>query len=271
MRVLVAGGTGFIGKHLCRVLLSDGHQVAILSRTEKPSIENISRFSWNVPLESILKNMDAVVNLTGESLAQKRWSPKNKSLFRESRIQSTKKIVSAMAAMPQPPSVLVNASAVGYYGDRGEQILTEASPSGTGFLADLCKEWEAEALQAKSSKVRVVRLRTGLVLGKEGGALPRMIHPFKFFVGGPLGSGKQYVPWIHIEDVAGLIRFSLESEKVEGPLNVTAPQPIPNQEFCEALASVLRRPCLFRVPAGVLKSVLGELADLILGSQRAIP
>lgn len=276
MQVLVAGGTGFIGRALVQELLAAGHGVVVLTRRAVkegalfPPPVTIRRWSPREPLRpSLLAGADAVVNLAGASIAR-RWTQAAKREILSSRTETTAALVKAMQASSSPPRVLVNASAVGYYGPRGDEFVTETDPPGEDFLARVCREWEAAATAAEAAGVRVVRLRIGLVLGR-GGALARMSLPFRFFVGGPIGSGKQWMPWIHIDDLTGLIRFALEEDSLRGAVNGTAPNPVRNRDFARTLGRVLRRPALLPAPAFALRLVFGEMAEMLLTGQRAIP
>jgi hypothetical protein len=211
-----------------------------------------------------------VVNLAGEPIAGKRWTRAQKTRLRSSRIDTTRTIVQAIADAQRKPRLLLNASAVGYYGPRGDEEVSETEPPGNDFLAGLCREWEAEALRAEPHGVAVVRLRTGIVLGKGGGALAKMIPPFKLFVGGPLGSGRQWMPWIHLDDEVGLIEHLL-APGAGGTVNATAPEPARMKEFCAALGNALGRPSWAPVPGFVLRAAFGEMADVLLTGQRAVP
>jgi uncharacterized protein (TIGR01777 family) len=248
----------------------------LLSREEQPSTDSAIRFcrwdartlgAWTEELEA----SGAVINLAGAAIADKRWGEKQKEILRDSRIHATRAIVQAIERAKNKPKVLINASALGYYGDVPEGDVTETSPKGRGFLAELCDQWEKEARVAEKSGVRTVLLRTGIVLGKGGGALSKMIPPFQFFTGGPLGSGRQWVSWIHREDVVGTILFALENDAISGPVNVTAPNPRTMRDFCRDVGKVLNRPSWLPVPAFVLKLMLGEMSEVLLGGQRAIP
>jgi hypothetical protein len=219
---------------------------------------------------SELDGADAVVHLAGETVAQ-RWTASAKQRIRSSRIEGTRTLVSALGRLPRRPAVLLAASAVGIYGSRGEEILTESSSPGGGFLADLTKEWEAAANTAESLGIRVVNLRFGVVLGRDGGAFPKMVRPFRFGVGGRLGSGRRWMPWIHVEDAVKMIAFALDNATLRGPLNVTAPNPVTNREFMRRLAAALHRPGFAFVPRFALKIVLGEMAEMLLGSARVLP
>ncbi len=272
MRVVVTGGTGFLGGALVGRLRGDGHTVTVLTRgptgpgavhwdPETPSSE------WT----STLDGANAVVNLAGASIADGRWTVKRKALIRESRVQSTRAIVTAIRAAGRPPAVFISGSAMGIYGPHGDEPLTEDSPPGSDFLASVCAAWEREALAAASVS-RVVLVRTGLALGRSGGALPQMALPFYFFAGGPVGSGRQYMSWIHRDDWVEMVRWALSNAAVSGPLNATAPNPATNREFAKTLGGVLRRPSFMPTPAFALKLALGEMADaLLLNGQRVLP
>lgn len=276
MRVLVAGGTGFIGRSLILELLAAGHDAVVLTRRPQearavlPPGVGVRGWSPPEPLESsVLAGTDAVVNLAGAGIAR-RWTDAAKREILSSRTAATTALIQAMQTLSARPRVLVNASAVGYYGPRGDEIVTETDPPGDDFLAQVCREWEAAATGAEALGVRVVRLRIGLVLGR-GGALSRMSLPFRFFVGGPMGSGQQWMPWIHMDDLTGLVRFALDNDGLSGPVNGTAPNPVRNGDFALALGRVLRRPAGLRTPAAALRLVFGEMAGMLLTGQRAIP
>jgi uncharacterized protein (TIGR01777 family) len=219
-----------------------------------------------------LEGLDAVVHLAGESIAAARWSEKQKKNIRDSRVLGTRHLVEALNRCERRPAALISASAIGYYGDRGDEPLDESSEPGTGFLADICQQWDREALRARDLGIRVVLLRTGLVLSNQGGALPRMLLPFKMFVGGPLGSGRQWISWIHIDDEVEVIRYALAEKQIEGALNATAPHPLMNREFSRELGKVLNRPSLMPVPGFALRFALGEMGErLLLEGQCVLP
>lgn len=270
MRIALAGGTGFLGSALVAELRNEGHSVAVLTR--RPSAPHHVR--WD-PYGSLtnwahaVEDVDAVINLVGAPI-NRRWTTTHKRAMWNSRVHTTRTLVSAMKSVRRMPRTLINASAVGIYGPQGDEPLTEESRVGSGFLAGLGSAWEKEA-QAAAPHARVVLLRTGIALARYGGALPQMALPFRFFVGGPLGSGRQYVSWIHRDDWTAMVRWALETETVAGPLNVTAPNPVTNLEFARALGHVLHRPSTFPVPAFALRLVLGELADALLTGQRVFP
>ena len=273
MRLLVTGGTGFIGTPLCRALVRRGHELLVLTRQASRSPTPGTRFlAWeDTEWQRAIQGVEGVINLTGESIAAKRWSPRQKSLIRESRLQTTRRLVDAMAAASHRPAVLVNASAVGFYGAHGDEELAESDPPGRGFHAELCQAWEAEAQRAEALGIRVVCFRIGLVLGPDGGALQKMVPPFRFFLGGPLGSGRQWVSWIHRNDLIGLIEWTLASSTVFGSINATAPQPVTMRALSRELGVVLHRPSWAPVPAPILRLLLGEMADLLLTGQRVLP
>lgn len=270
MRIVVAGGTGFLGTALVGQLRKDGHAVMVLTRHPRGTQD----VQWN-PYGSpaswvhVLEDADAVINLTGAPIA-KRWTAAYKREIWNSRVLSTRTLVAAMKSVRRMPPTLVNASAVGIYGARDDEPLTEESAPGSGFLASLGREWEKEALSA-APHARVVLLRTGIALDKQGGALPQMALPFRFFAGGPLGSGRQYLSWIHRDDWTAMASWALTTSAVAGPLNVTAPNPVTGTEFARTLGRVLRRPALVPAPAFALHALLGEMADALVTGQRVLP
>ncbi len=275
MIITLTGGTGFIGRKLLDHLRAAGHEVRVLCRSPKTGIPpEVALFLWDAmeadpPLES-LEGAGAVVHLAGESVAQ-RWSPEIKRRIRTSRVEGTRRLVKALTGLDSKPAVLVSASATGYYGDRGDEELTEDAAPGSGFLADVCREWEAEARKAAELGIRVVTPRIGMVLGPDGGALAQMVPPFKMFLGGQLGSGRQWMSWIHIEDMVRALAFAIENTALEGPVNAVAPNPVRNSQFTRTLARTLRRPALFTVPERALRLLYGEMAGILLASQRALP
>jgi uncharacterized protein (TIGR01777 family) len=278
MKILVTGATGLVGTALVEALAGDGHTVCRLMRPHGEKREPGSGFdvAWDPAtgeLGGAAVGPDAVINLAGASIAGGRWTEKRKQLLRSSRVDTTRALVDAISRMSTRPRVLLSASAVGYYGRRGDGILTEESGPGNDFLANLAAEWEAEARKAEALGIRVVLLRFGIVLAKQGGALPQMMLPFRFGAGGRLGSGQQWISWITIEDAIQIIQLALKNETVTGPLNVVAPQPVTNAEFTKSLAKAMHRPAIFPAPAIALRLALGqEMADaLLLGSQRAVP
>lgn len=274
MKLFVTGGTGFIGAALCPALVSRGHELVIVTRSpaSQPPLPKVTFLSWESDeWPRIMAEADGVVNMAGEPIAAKRWTARQKDRIRTSRIETTRRLVDTLARLPRRPSTLISASAIGFYGPRGDEELTEADPSGGGFLADTCRAWEAEAQRAERLGVRVVRLRIGLVLGPDGGALAKMVPPFRWFLGGPLGDGRQWISWIHRDDVVGLITWALEHRAIAGAVNATALQPVRMAVFCRMLGLALRRPSWAPAPAPVLRLLLGEMAELLLTGQRALP
>jgi uncharacterized protein (TIGR01777 family) len=270
MNIVVTGATGFVGRHLLPKLSAQGHAITTVGR--RP-VEGLHFVPWQSPgplPASVFDNCDAVVHLAGETVAQ-RWTADAKRRIRASRVDGTRSIVNAMQQARTKPAVLVSASAVGIYGDGADEILTESSPPGAGFLAGVTAAWEEAARTAGSFGARVVLLRFGIVLGRDGGAFPRLVTPFRFGAGGTLASGKQWMPWVHIDDAIAMLLFALHGFVNNGPLNVTAPHPVTNAEFTRLLAAALHRPALITVPAFALKLVLGEMSEAVLGSVRAIP
>jgi len=275
MNITITGATGFIGRHLIKRLSTTPHQLHALTRRTNVKFGEtavwISRWDpmTEEPPEESLVNADAIVHLAGEPIAQ-RWTAEVKRNIRESRVQGTRRLVQALSTQSRRPSVLVCGSAIGFYGSRGDEILTESSAPGKDYLAEVSQEWEKQAALAESLGVRVARIRTGVVLGKSGGALERMLPPFKAFVGGKVGSGKQWMSWIHLDDLVGIICHALENP-MSGPFNGTAPNPVTNSEFTAQLAAALHRPAVFPVPGFALKAIFGEMAEILLGSQRVLP
>ena len=278
MKCIISGGTGFIGSRVVDRLLANTHYVGVWSR--KPGLDNrtaVATHSWDPlaegdlgtpPLES-LNGMDCVIHLAGETVAQ-RWTPEVKRRIHDSRVLGTQRIVDTIGQVRHKPKVFICASAIGIYGDRGDEVLTEDSVPGAGFLADTCRAWEAEADRARSYGMRVVKIRIGFVLGKDGGALRKMVPVFRMFVGGKLGSGKQWMPWIHVDDLAEIFAYAVENE-ISGVWNATAPNPVRNSEFTKELARTLGRPALFPVPSPALKLAFGEFAQHMLDSARVVP
>lgn len=279
MRIVLAGGTGFIGGALTEALLARGDAVVLLARDAPAARERwdgrVETAAWDGKTTGewakAIDGADAVVNLAGESVAAKRWTAERKLLLMRSRIDSTRALVAAISQAAQRPKTLLSASAVGYYGGAPEGEAAESAPQGRDFLAALCGQWEREALAAEPLGARVVLLRIGVVLAGGGGALAKMTPPFKLCVGGPLGGGGQPFPWIHRDDVAGAILFLIGREDVSGPVNLVAPDPKTNAEFSAALGRALRRPSWLPAPAVVLRLLLGEMSEMLLGGQRAVP
>jgi uncharacterized protein (TIGR01777 family) len=279
MKILITGSTGLVGTALVSDLKQAGHTVCRLVRpgTNAAAIRGAGGFDvkWDPStgeLGAAGVGADAVVNLAGASIAEGRWTAERKKLLRISRVDGTRTLVGALAKMAARPRVLVSASAIGYYGSRGDDLLSEESGPGSDFLSSIAGEWEGEASRAEALGIRVVLARFGVILAKNGGALPRMVRPFQFGAGGRIGSGRQWMSWVTLEDVVAILRFTLENETVRGPVNVVSPQPVRNAEFTAALAKTLHRPALFPAPAMALRLMLGEMADaLLLSSQRVVP
>ena len=291
MKIVIAGGTGFLGSPLAEVYAEEGHDVRVLTRGLPPGearhepgtgMPGVTRVGWApdgsesgsavATLTALVDDADAVVNLAGESLGDKRWTAQRKAQLRDSRIHSTRALVAATRAAARPPRVFVSASGAGYYGASGDEPKTEDSPPGNDFLAQLCEDWETEARRAAPVGTRVVLLRTGIVLERSGGALAKLLPPFRFFVGGPMGSGRQYVSWIHRLDYLEMVRWIIDTPGIDGAVNATAPHPVTNREFARAVGRALRRPSFVPAPAFALKILLGEMAQpLILTGQRVIP
>jgi uncharacterized protein (TIGR01777 family) len=279
MKIVIAGGRGFLGRPLAAALARDGHDVVTLTRGTTPErgdsrsravpwTPNGDAGSWATEIDGA----GAVVNLAGESIAARRWTDAQKHRILDSRVQATRSLVAAIQHATTPPPVFVSGSAVGYYGPLGDEIATEDTPPGSDFLARVCVQWEAEAARAASDRTRVVCIRTGLTLEKDGGALPQMLPPFTFGAGGPVGSGRQYWPWIHREDWIALVKWAIETPAVAGAVNLTAPAPVTNADFARALGRALHRPAFMPAPAFALRLLLGEMADaLLLSGQRAVP
>jgi hypothetical protein len=270
MRALVTGATGWIGRRLLERL----QDPVILSRNPEKAAGG-KAFRWGPAFErppaEAFEGIDTVFHLAGEPVAGGRWTAERKQRIRDSRIQGTRYLVDAIRDLPAKPAVLVSASAVGYYGHRGEETLDESAGPGHDFLADVCQQWEAEAARAGEAGVRVVTPRIGIVLGRGGGALAQMLTPFKLGVGGRLGDGRQWMPWVHLDDVVGLLLHAAQNSSVSGPMNATAPAPVRNADFTKTLASVLHRPAIFPVPVFGLKLMFGEMSDILLASQRVTP
>ncbi|MCE5310350.1 MAG: TIGR01777 family oxidoreductase [Acidobacteriales bacterium] len=275
MNITITGATGFVGRRAVNHLLAAGHQVHCLGRALGKGMPSAARFSiWHAttsdPPEESLEGADAVIHLVGEPVGQ-RWTPANKKRILETRIEGTRRLVNALSRMEQRPKVLVSASAVGIYGSRGEEVLTERSEPGQGFLTDVCRAWEKEAGAAEALGVRVVKLRLGMVLGPEGGALAQMLPFFRIFLGGTMGFGMQWMSWIHVEDLIDLMLFAIEKPGIAGPINAVSPNPVSNAEFTQTLARVLHRPAELTVSESALRLLFGEGAAVALSSQRVMP
>ncbi len=276
MKVTVTGASGLIGTKLVAALKARGDDVLVLSRSpEKATIAlGVPALAWDLlagpPPAEALAGRDAVVHLAGEPVAQ-RWNEQRKKAILESRETGTRNLVKGLEAADPRPSVLVSSSAVGYYGKHGDERVPESAPAGSDFLADVCVRWEREADAAAPLGVRVVQLRTGVVLDKDGGALKTMLPPFKAGVGGPVAGGKQYMPWIHVDDIVGLYLRALDESSWSGAFNGSAPEPVTNKEFSKALGKVLKRPSFSPVPAFALRILYGEMAEIVTEGQRAVP
>src|SRR5712692_1971685 len=286
MKILITGSSGLVGTALARALARGGHTVCRLVRPQSAAGDGAKEgfaVTWNpatgelggapfVDSQGKGVGADVVVNLAGASIADGRWTTQRKTLLRASRVDTTRALVNALAKMNARPTVLLSASAIGYYGNRGDDVLTEESKPGADFLAGLAQEWEAEALKAEALGIRVVLARFGIILARRGGALPKMMLPFKFGAGGKLGSGQQWMSWVTLEDVVGILRLAIENASLRGAVNVVSPQPLQNAEFTYVLAKAMHRPTLFPAPAFALRLALGEMADaLLLSSQRILP
>jgi uncharacterized protein len=286
MNILMTGATGLVGTALVKKITAEGQTVYRLSRVEsrKSSAKAPGVFDlpWNPSSGGIggsggssslqaPASVDAVINLAGAPVVGGRWTNERKALLRSSRVDTTRGLVSAIAKMEKKPRVLISASAIGYYGNRGEELVTENSAPGTDFLAELAKEWENEAVKAEELGVRVVLLRFGIILAKQGGALPQMMLPFKYGLGGKLGSGRQWTSWIALKDVVAIVQEALRNDSWKGPINLVAPQAARNSDFTKSLAKVLHRPAIFTAPAFALKLAMGEMAETLLGGVRVAP
>ena len=271
MRILITGGTGFIGQFLCPRLAAAGHEVVVLSRQSKPRLpEGVVRSVKR--LDGLQAgDFDAAINLAGEPIADGRWTESRKKLLLDSRVETTSRLVQWMASSGARPKVLVSASAVGYYGDQGDRPIDEATAPAPGFTYELCAAWEREALRAEPLGVRVCIARIGAVLDRGGGALQKMLPAFWMGVGGRLGSGRHYFPWIHREDMAAILQWLMENPNARGAYNCGAPEPVTNAEFTRALGRAIRRPTVMPMPAAALKLLFGEVAEILLGSQRMLP
>ena len=274
MTIVLAGGSGFLGRKIAARLEHDRHHAVVLTR--RPRQGRHTDVAWHPDgsagsLAGHLDGVDAVVNLAGEGIADRRWSRDRKAALRDSRLLATRTLVRAMATCQTPPRVLVSASGVGYYGPHGDEPVTERTPAGADFLARLCVEWEEEARAAEGPATRVAMVRTGLVLDAKGGALPRMLPPFRLGLGATIGSGQQVMPWIHVADWVSLVLWLIQSEHGAGAFNAAAPLPVTNRDFTETLGRVLKRPVLLRAPEFAMKLALGEMSYLLTTGQRALP
>ncbi|GAB1420165.1 TIGR01777 family oxidoreductase [Anaerolineales bacterium] len=283
MRIIITGGTGLIGKHLIHALQGHDHELIVLSRNPATSDDlpaSVKKIKWDAktvgPWAESLEGADVVINLAGESLAgdgflPPRWTDERKKSILQSRIDVGQALVAAISQTTNKPKVLIQASAVGYYGPSDDRLLKEDSPAGNDFQAQVCVAWEASTAAVKEQGVKQIPIRIGLVLSKKGGVLSRLILPHKFFVGGPLGSGSQWYPWIHIDDLVSAIIFLMNNSTAQGPYNLTAPNPLTNRDLEKTIAKVMGRPAFMPAPAFALKLALGEVSDLVLNGQRAVP
>jgi uncharacterized protein len=278
MNYLIIGGTGYIGRNLVKKLITEGQNIFVHTRDKDKAFDIFGKqvvlVNWDDlkhnPLNLKQEAIDCVINLAGESLSAHRWSPKTKSKITNSRINSTRKIIDAIEKKILNPKVLINASAIGYYGSNNSDILNEKSPSGNDFLAKVCRQWEAEAIKAEQYGVRVVMIRTGIVLGKEG-ALKKMLPPYKYYVGGSLGNGKQWMSWIHIDDLVNIYINAFKDNNFMQAVNATAPNAVTMKEFSQTLGNILHRPSILKVPSFIIKTFLGEMSDIVLKGQRVFP
>jgi len=273
MKVAITGATGLIGSTLSQRLRQGSHEVVKIVRGAQAQAPNIAWDPVKGTIDSAsLEGVDAVVHLAGESIAAKRWSDEQKKKIRDSRVDGTKLLSTTIASLTRPPKVFVSASAIGFYGDRGNEALTETSSSGTGFLADVCKEWETATQPAKDKDIRVVNVRTGVALSTKGGALQKMLPIFLLGGGGIIGDGNQYMSWLSLDDEIGAIEFALTTDSLSGPVNIVSPNPVTNKEFTRVMGEVLHRPTIFPLPAFAARIIMGEMADeLLLSSQKVIP
>lgn len=274
MNVLVSGSTGLVGTAVVASLTAEGHSVTRLVRS--PGSPGTASIAWDPVAKQLpapaLEGLDAVVHLAGENIAKGRWNAAKKGKIRDSRVQGTRVLCEALAQLVEPPKVLVSASAIGYYGSRGDRVMREESRPGTDFLAEVCQAWEAATQPAEARGIRVVHLRIGVVMAREGGALHKMLTPFKLGAGGIIGSGQQYVSWVALDDVSGIIQHVLDTETLSGPVNAVAPNPVTNHEFTKTLGRVLKRPTPFPMPKPVVQAMFGEMGDaLLLSSTRVEP
>jgi uncharacterized protein (TIGR01777 family) len=274
MTIAITGASGFIGRRLMKALAGGNHTLRVLSRHSGTNLPpGVQLYVWDAmkgpPPEDSLEGVDAVIHLAGEPIAQ-RWNADVKEKILESRATGTRHLVQALSTARRRPALLICGSAIGYYGSRGDEVLTESSPPGSGFMADVCVAWEKEADLAESLGMRLVKLRTGMVLGANGGALAKMIPPFKAGMGGKLGHGDQWMSWVHLDDLVGILQYSLDNP-VRGPLNGTSPNPVINADFTKALAHALSRPAVVPMPAFTLKFMFGEMSEVMLASQRVMP
>ncbi len=279
MKVLVTGATGLVGKPLVQSLASSGHSIVVLSRNPEKAKSlwgiPVSAYAWRAEKEPVpeaaLNGVDAVVHLAGEGIADKHWSAKRKQEILDSRVLGTRHLFEGIKSLKgSKPKVVVSSSAIGFYGSRGDEKLSESALPGSGFLSEVCQAWEKELFKNDNLGIRLVAIRTGIVLAAEGGALKKMLPPFKMGVGGPIGSGKQWMSWIHRDDLIGLILHALTHDEMTGPINGVAPNAVTNAHFSRVLGHLLHRPAFMKAPAFAMKLMLGEMSELVLGSQRVL-
>jgi len=271
MHYLITGGSGFIGSALCRNVTADGHRVTVLTRDIARARQRLPDAVFLIDRLDFAQNINAIVNLAGENLASGRWTAARKHEFVASRIGMTKHLLNWIDGQDSAPAVLVSGSAIGWYGPRGDEVLDEDADLGNDFSAHLCRDWEAEAIKAEALGVRVCRVRTGIVLGADGGALKQMLLPFRLGIGGRMGSGRQWMSWVAREDIVALIRWLVDNAGARGVYNGTAPAPVTNAEFARALGAAMHRPALLPTPGFALKILFGEMADILLTGQRVVP
>lgn len=278
-KIIITGATGLIGQQLTIKLTDMGYKITIFTRNpdnaqkKLPNVHKVVKWEYDYVDEWLheLESVDAVIHLAGANLSTKRWNKEYKKLLYDSRIISTKKLIEAIKTVERKPKVFITASAIGYYGNRSDEILTEESEPGKDFLANLCNDWEKEAKNVEQFGVRSVQIRTGLALSRNEGALKQMLPAFKYFIGGPLGNGKQWYSWLHIEDIVNVYVKALESEILSGPINAVSPNPVTMKKFAEILGDVLHRPSFFSVPKIILLPVIGQVAEVVTSSQRVVP
>lgn len=274
MKILISGSSGLVGSALLPFLVAEGHQIVKLIRARSDLLPN--EIAWDerrgILSPESLEGMDAVIHLAGENIANGRWTEEKKRKILDSRVIGTRLLCEALASLKHPPKVLISASATGYYGSRGKEVLTENSPRGTGFLADVCEKWEEATQQALDKGIRVVNLRIGMILSAKGGGLKKMLPPFKWGLGGTIGSGEQYISWIAIDDVLNVIAYALKEESLKGPVNVVSPNPVTNRDFTKTLGQVLDRPTWMTMPDFMVRWIFGEMGeDVLLSSTRVKP
>jgi len=274
MKLIISGASGLVGVALANAFRAEGHTVLHLVRSDAVSSPDAIR--WDPPSAQVdvsaMEGADVVVHLSGANISKGRWTPARRALLRSSRVDSTRVLVDSLAQLRRKPRAFLSASAVGYYGNRGDEILTETDEPGSDFLSLLARDWEAEAIRTAACGIRPVILRFGVILAADGGALPQMIRPFQFGIGGRLGSGRQWLSWIALEDIIGIVRFVIANAQINGPVNVIAPKPVQNAEFARIVGHTLHRPAILPAPAFALRLTFGEMADaLLLASQRARP